>query len=234
MRCDCDFMRNEDGKWCQEHAPLDETVPFQVVDLSDLEASQRGEVIEQKASELQASFDLASSPLFRAVLFDLGAGEESRLLIVIHHLVVDGVSWRIVLEDLQRACEQLDEGEAVALPEKTCSFQRWARRLEEYADSEAIGEEEDYWVGRPWERVGQIPVDHGSGQNTGQTEEVVTASLEALETSRLLKDVPQAYNTRINDVLMTALVRGAGPMDAPRLAPGEPRRTRTRGAIRGA
>ena len=80
-------------------------VPFERADLSGLPEAEQGAAIERAARETQASLDLAAGPLVRVVLFDLGAAP-SRLLLVVHHLAVDGVSWRILLDDLWNACER--------------------------------------------------------------------------------------------------------------------------------
>ena len=90
--------------------------------------------MERQATEVQQSLNLSSGPLVRAVLFELGEGEQ-RLLLVIHHLAVDGVSWRILLEDLQRGYEQLERGGPVAFGAKTSSYQQWAAQLLKEAES---------------------------------------------------------------------------------------------------
>jgi len=76
----------------------------------------------------------------RVALLDLGDNQPNRLL-VIHHLAVDGVSWRILLEDLQQAYQQLSQGEAVQLPLKTTSFKQWSEFLQEYAHSPGLQQE---------------------------------------------------------------------------------------------
>ncbi|ORC50833.1 hypothetical protein BZK31_27780, partial [Pseudomonas floridensis] len=77
--------------------------------------------LSELADEAQRSLDLKNGPLLRALLVDLPQGEQ-RLLLVIHHLVVDGVSWRVLLEDLQQAYQALAAGQPVALPGKTSSL----------------------------------------------------------------------------------------------------------------
>ena len=85
--------------------------------------------------------DIEKGPVLRAALFDYEKEGKQRLFITIHHLVVDGVSWRILLEELERAYHQLKKGEAVQLPEKTSSYQIWAKTLTEYAISETTRED---------------------------------------------------------------------------------------------
>jgi natural product biosynthesis luciferase-like monooxygenase protein/non-ribosomal peptide synthase protein (TIGR01720 family) len=124
--------------------------------------------------------------------------------VVIHHLAVDAVSWPILLEDLRSAYAQRCEGQEVRLPEKTTSYPQWSRRLEGYAQSSTLREQVERWLeGR--REVRRLPVDHRDGENTvGSTAEVRVA-LGVEETRRLLQEVPAAYRTQINDVLLSAL-----------------------------
>ncbi|BDI19713.1 hypothetical protein ANSO36C_55150 [Nostoc cf. commune SO-36] len=130
-----------------------------------------------------------------------------RLFIVIHHLVVDGVSWRILLEDLQTAYAQLSRGETIKLSPKTTSFKQWAYQLQEYAQSPAVQEEMDYWVQTLRQSFSFLPVDYPAGDNTVSSAASVTVTLNAEETRALLQDVPSAYRTQINDALLLALVQ---------------------------
>ena len=131
---------------------------------------------------------------------------------MVHHLAVDGVSWRILLEDLQTAYGQLARGQAVRLPPKTTSLQHWARRLVEYAQSDAMQEQKTYWrsVIAAAERTGGyagVPVDLPDGENTEESAGSVASVLSARETRALLQEVPVAYRTEITDVLLTALAQ---------------------------
>src|ERR687896_1563261 len=134
------------GQWRQVNAGLDEGVPFGVVDLSGLAEEAQPGVVEEVAAAQQGSLNLEVGPLLRVVLFQLGAGRPGRLLLVVHHLAVDGVSWRVLLEDFQRAYQQLRRGQAIELPPKTTAFKAWAERLIGYGRSEAVREELDYWL----------------------------------------------------------------------------------------
>ena len=119
---------------------------------------------EAAAGQVQAGLCLHSGPLMRVVWLDLGPGRAGRLLVVIHHLAVDAVSWPILLEDLETAYRQAGRGEALRLPAKTTSFQTWAERLGAHAQSEAVDQELGYWRSVP--AAGAVPVDHPDGVNT--------------------------------------------------------------------
>jgi non-ribosomal peptide synthase protein (TIGR01720 family) len=158
---------------------------------------------------VQASLNLEQGPLMRFVLFELGECQPQRLLWVIHHLAVDGVSWRILLEDLQTTYQQLCRGETIKLPPKTTSFQDWATALSEYAQSAALEQELEYWLASSQSWVAPLPVDYPAGKdaNTVVSASHVSVSLSSTQTQALLQEVPKAYHTQINDVLLTALVQ---------------------------
>jgi amino acid adenylation domain-containing protein/non-ribosomal peptide synthase protein (TIGR01720 family)/FkbM family methyltransferase len=193
--------------WKQINAPADEAVRFQEINLSGIPEAEQKTAIESAATELQAGLSLSEGPLLRVALLQLGANRASRLVIVIHHLVVDCVSWRILLEDLQTLYRQLSRGEQMKLPPKTTSFKRWAELLVQHANSGTLQKEQDYWLQESRAQVTRLPLAQIGGVNTEESTRSVTCSLSVEETRSLLQDVPGVYNTEINDVLLTALVQ---------------------------
>ncbi|WYL93613.1 MAG: amino acid adenylation domain-containing protein [Gloeotrichia echinulata IR180] len=189
-------------------APL-ETVPFTIVDFSEISPQAQQTAIKTKEAELQASLNLSSGEIVRVALFNLGINQPSQLLFVIHHLVVDGISWRILLEDLATAYQQLVRGKAINLPAKTTSFQEWAHQLKAYSQSETLGREIDYWLSQFEGNSASLPIDYPleKESNALTSSNSVTLFLNEDETRALLQDVPSAYNTQINDILLTALVQ---------------------------
>ncbi|HYO56996.1 non-ribosomal peptide synthetase, partial [Archangium sp.] len=167
--------------------------------------------MEQTAEELQRGLSLENGPLVAAALVDRGAGRTGRLLLVIHHLAVDGVSWRTLLEDLGTACQQLQEGRPVSLPPKSTSFKAWAERLVAHASSPAVAAELPFWLDETRARVRPLPRDGAGGDNTFASARGVTVSLEEEETRLLLQEVPSAYRARIDDVLLAALMQALAP-----------------------
>ena len=191
--------------WSQFNAEDDKTLSLTRVDLSGLNEAEKNSAVQRAAAEVQTQINLEEGPLLRAALFKFGGSQPDRLLMVIHHLVVDGVSWRILLEDLQIVYQQLRRGDAVSLPEKTTSFRQWAQRLTEYAHSDTLEQQRDYWVTNSLEANGRLPVDFPGGENTEASADTVSMALNVEETSALIQRVPQAYNTQINDVLLSTL-----------------------------
>ncbi|MGJ5674779.1 MAG: amino acid adenylation domain-containing protein [Nostochopsis sp.] len=194
--------------WQQINAATQESVPLSIIDLSHLSPEEQQTAMKAADAELQASLNLSTGAIARVVLFQLGNDRPSCLLFIIHHLAVDGISWRILLEDLATAYQQICRGEAIKLPPKTTSWQYWSDRLTEYPQSEAVTEL-DYWLSQSSCEVTALPVDYPSdkeNKNVASTASV-SLSLTAEQTRALLQDVPSAYNTQINDVLLTASVQ---------------------------
>ncbi|WP_175653603.1 non-ribosomal peptide synthetase, partial [Pseudomonas sp. Marseille-P9899] len=162
--------------------------------------------LEPLAQEAQRSLDLERGHLLRAVLAELPDGSQ-RLLLVIHHLVVDGVSWRILLEDLQNAYAALAEGKPLTLPAKTSSFKRWAEHLSDYARSAELEQELGYWQAQLSEVSDELPDRKAGAEASSRTVASVTTCLDRDLTRQLLQDAPAAYRTQINDLLLTALAR---------------------------
>lgn len=193
--------------WESLNAGVEVEIPFTKFDFSYLPQEQQKTAIEAKATELQASLDLSNSPLVRVALFDLGSHQNSRLLIIIHHLAVDGVSWRILLSDLQIAIEQLQQNQAIQLPAKTTSFKQWSQHLQEYANIKTLHSQLDFWCSELRKRVFPLPVDYVESLNTVSTSKTLSVFLNETETQALLQEVPAKYHTQINDVLLTALAK---------------------------
>ncbi|MEH2270522.1 MAG: condensation domain-containing protein, partial [Nostoc sp.] len=199
------FEQTEFG-WQQVIASPDVEVPLIHLDFSALSESEQELAIEAAATKLQASLNLSVGSLMRVALFDLGH-RPSRLLILIHHLAVDGVSWRILLEDLETAYQLMNQGKKAQLPAKTTSFKYWSECLQEYAQSATLQQQWDYWLRESWQKIAPLPVDFSDGDNTVASAQNISIFLTGEQTQVLLKEVPKAYNTQINDVLLTALVQ---------------------------
>ncbi len=159
--------------------------------------------IEAEAARMQAGFDLAGGPLLQLGWFRTDAGDH--LLLIIHHLVVDGVSWRILFEDLASAYEQALAGKAtIELQEKSHSFRTWSERLYSYAQSREAARELKYW--REIDRTELLPLPRNEGKaNRLKDSRTLSVKLDEQYTKRLLTQSHGAYSTEINDLLLTAL-----------------------------
>jgi amino acid adenylation domain-containing protein/non-ribosomal peptide synthase protein (TIGR01720 family) len=198
------FTRGEFG-WAQSNDGHGDCAPVTQIDLSSLPERDRVPTMEAVANTFQASLDLSDGKPVRFVLFNLGGWQGARLLVIVHHLVVDGVSWRILLEDLEMALEQLACGEPIELAPKTASFKQWSERLTAYAQSSELRRKVTYWTDEVRQLSTLLPLDCVEGENSTASARTITIELETEETRELLQDVPSIYNTQINDVLLAAL-----------------------------
>ena len=180
---------------------------FSDVDLSGFSSYFQTNEIEAAASEVQASLDIANGPLLRFVYFNLGPENPGRLLIVIHHLVVDGVSWRILLDDLQTTYLQAVNGDELKLPSKTTAVKDWAESLERYAQSGELAAELDHWAAISNAQVPRLRVDFTDLENREPDRRSFDSALSPEDTRALLQDVPRSHHTEINDVLVAALAQ---------------------------
>ncbi|MFI5177454.1 MAG: amino acid adenylation domain-containing protein, partial [Vicinamibacterales bacterium] len=199
------------GGWTARVGAIDSSLAgvWSRVTLGGADAIEPRAAIERAAAALQSSLDLEQGPLVRAAMFDGMA--EPRLLLVMHHLVVDAVSWRVLVEDLELACAQRMAGAPIVLPAKTTSVKDWGERLADWANGPALGAARAWW--RNARSGGRLPVDYpaSASANTIGAAASVVAELSAADTRALLQEVPKAYQTQINDVMLTALVQAAEP-----------------------
>ena len=110
------------------------------------ETALRG-CLDEARRAAERRLDPAAGVMVQAVWLDAGAAQAGRLLLVIHHLAVDGVSWRILLPDLAACWEAIARGDMPALAPRGTSFRRWAQRLEENAQAPVRVEEAEFWAG---------------------------------------------------------------------------------------
>ncbi|MGI1020046.1 non-ribosomal peptide synthase/polyketide synthase [Pseudomonas aeruginosa] len=195
------FTREAAG-WTARHRGVEEGAAalLRVARVADLAA------LRALADEVQRSLDLADGPLLRALLATFDDGSQ-RLLLVIHHLVVDGVSWRILFEDLQTAYRQLLAGQTVELPAKTSAFRDWAERLQAFAGDGGLDGELAYWQGQLQGASSDLPCLDPLGDQSNRHARSVSCGLDAEATRQLLQEAPAAYRTQVNDLLLTALAR---------------------------
>ncbi|WP_353853829.1 amino acid adenylation domain-containing protein [Bacillus sp. Bos-x628] len=192
-----------DGSIVQRHRGLQENeVTVKVMEVHG-EQSQQMQQVEELANEVQASISLTEGPLVKSAIFRTEQGDH--LFIAVHHLVIDGVSWRIFLEDFMVLYEQSKRGETFTLPNKTHSFKEYAQHLTEYALSDELLEEITYWKKVLAHPVKPLQKDHVTTDQRMLHAQTINFTLSQDETQHLLTDVHEAYHTDVNDILLTAL-----------------------------
>ncbi|WP_202704401.1 condensation domain-containing protein, partial [Flavobacterium sp. UGB4466] len=171
-------------------------------DLRESEAAQAE--MAQLGEALQSSINLSEGPLLRVAHFRLKDGD--RLGLIVHHLVVDGVSWRILLEDLSSLYSGYKEGAKTALPAKTDSFQRWALLQKEYASGSKLEKERVYWQQVCDHQIAGLAQDKAVEEGRAAViDSSESFALDQHTTGLLQTRVHGVYNTEINDVLLTGL-----------------------------
>ena len=209
------FKHCPDG-WQQTWNPPTENVPLEVV---RCETSEVAKVVHESATKAQAAFQLDSGPLWKVVYFDLRHSIRQsekpelpqtkqplpfrRLLVVCHHLLVDGVSWRILFADLQFIYQQLVKTGRTELMPSTTSVTDWVHHLEEH---ESFIAEDEYWQHTDQNiNASSLPLDVPHGHNSMRHAKTHRVQFGREHTQSLLSDVPQQFPIRIEELLIAAL-----------------------------
>ncbi|MCW8128234.1 amino acid adenylation domain-containing protein [Microbulbifer halophilus] len=194
------FVRDTAGNWWQDiDAEPSPPLPL-LVDLSALPASRRKMAKEEAAAAAQASLRVEEGLLSRLLVFREDEVEgPARLLWLFHHLVVDGVSWRILLEDINIAYAQVAEGQSPVLGGSSSPLLHWSQAMARHAEAAVAQGEVEWWESA----VGPRPAD--AGQYASGAVATTAVELDSSTTATLLRKLPRAFNTEINHALLTAL-----------------------------
>jgi len=186
---------------------LDKPFKIDVVDLSAVPAADRDAQIETRGSEAKSGFDIANGLMLRALLFKTGPDGE-KLLLILHHLVTDGLTWRILLEDLYRLYEAFHQQKEMEMPQKTASLLDWYDALVMYRDSGKLEKEQQHWQEAEKSQF-RLPYDRepGTVDWSVKNQETVNTWLDREETGFLLKDAHEVYKTDVQILVTAALVR---------------------------
>jgi amino acid adenylation domain-containing protein/non-ribosomal peptide synthase protein (TIGR01720 family) len=195
----------QDGEWRQWLIDPGDTPPVTRHDLSTTEVALRQGIIERCTEEAQTSLNLGEGPIFRVLAFDCGPREPGRLVLILHHLVTDIISWQILVQDFQSALQQLGKGTQPTFPSKTTSFQEWALQLGAYATSETLAAEQPYWLDPVRSHIGRFPVDLAHQSQSRQSSRIHKLSLSREDTLRLIQTVPVDQGITVQTVLVAAL-----------------------------
>ena len=196
------YQTSKDHKVVQYNRGIENGLyDMKVIDLAT--ETDYEERVEAEANQLQKDIDLARGPLIKLGLFKTKDGDH--LLIVIHHLVIDGVSWRILVEDLMTGYLSVLQNKDIILPWKTHSFKEWSEKLQQYANSKEFLLEKKYWGELERQEVAALFKNTFNDRRGQAVRQCFDLKLSPAETEKLLKQVNAVYNTEINDILLTAL-----------------------------
>ena len=195
------------GSWViQRNRHLEgELFRWDMFSLAHLEKKEFQSVMKREIHRQELLLDKPVAPLVRVGLFKGKEGDW--LVFTIHHLVVDGVSWRIILEDFLSLYQQVQLGQEIVLPDKTTSFKQWSQQLASFAQSSILAKEIPYWQALEETTITPLPVDFpGVGQSRKFKDyDVLTLTLTETQTAQLLSNVHGAYHTQINDILLAVV-----------------------------
>jgi non-ribosomal peptide synthase protein (TIGR01720 family) len=204
-------FKQEDGVWRAEYQPYDNEMIANSLfyeDLSGIQDNQKAARLKASCEGLQASLNLEQGNLFRAAYFSYGKGSLGRLFLVLHHLIVDAVSLRILCSDLEIGYTNLINGKPLTLPPKSSSYQQWATALYQYANLAALQNERTYWLSKLSYSMGTIPGLVNLPTNIHNDIHESLCTLDEDQTRQLLGECNKAYRTQINELLISALFKG--------------------------
>ncbi|MBO9203419.1 MULTISPECIES: amino acid adenylation domain-containing protein, partial [Niastella] len=194
------------SEWQQEYGSHQPAIQLYEIEAADEQTAAAA--INNIGTSVQQSLDITSGELVRAVLMRMPAwSTHNRLLIVVHHLAIDGVSWRILLEDLDLLLSQCRDGKQLAIGPKSSSYRQWYEALHQYGKSRRLLSQQPYWEATR-NISSLLPVDKPhSGIIRKKDIRSYGIALDEQHTRQLLQTVPRVYRTEINDVLLSALTR---------------------------
>ncbi|MFJ8314263.1 MULTISPECIES: amino acid adenylation domain-containing protein, partial [unclassified Streptomyces] len=203
------LFRGEDGQWglrVPGHGVASAAQCVTRIDVRGAGTQKLREVVSEETRAAQGRLAPESGAMVQVAWFDAGPKAPGRLLLMLHHLVVDGVSWRILLPDLQSAWEQAAAGRRPVLEAVPTSLRTWSQRLAQAAVEPDRAAELDLWS--------SVTADDGlllTGQALVPARDVL-ATVRSLElalpaevVTPLLTTLPTAFHARVNDVLLAAL-----------------------------
>jgi non-ribosomal peptide synthase protein (TIGR01720 family) len=194
------LRRDATGGWRQWCAPADTAMPVQTLDFTDLPPGQREEAIEAAATAAQSSLSF-DGPLIRLLHLRSGPAEGDRLLFVAHHLVTDGISRRILLENLGELLLGLPPDSSPS--RSAMSYLQWATKVHEYAQSARLRAELPFWLEQRLVTQAAIPMDLPGPFTFGTLAEDSFALTEP-ETTALLGEA-RRMGLKVNELMVWGL-----------------------------
>lgn len=176
---------------------------FTYINLKKFHYDEQSRKIKNLIENANVNFDIENSILFNVTMFELDEKKQV-LLFTAHHLVVDGVSWRVILNDFVTLLNQLEKGDEISLPMKTHSLKEWADELINYSKKD-FENEIPYWNNTSNSNF-EYPIDFNKGKDLVKTSHELKSSLYEDTLNSLAKAVNEIYSMELNEILTIALV----------------------------
>ncbi|HYF81967.1 MAG TPA: amino acid adenylation domain-containing protein [Clostridia bacterium] len=177
----------------------------EIFDISGFSKENQALEMERIGIDLKSSFDMEKSLLIKCAVINADENEQY-VLLAAHHIVVDGVSWRIILEDFYNIYISLKNGKAITMLQKTASMSDWHDWLTSYLKSKELADSRSYWQNLCFSKF-KLPLDKQRSEWSNHSKSIIGFELGERDTCKLLKESHKAYNTDVKDLLITALVR---------------------------
>jgi hypothetical protein len=205
----------QNGKWLQYIVPPGDPIPSVWVDLSSVAREQLQEAVRSTILPELRSLNLAHGPIVKCVYIKQGGEEPGLLFLLLNHVIADGISMQILIEDLLTVLTQLHRGQEVVLPPKSTSLKAWGERVESYLHSKEWEPHLERLIAykRSWlpPSSKMFPPDYPEEKSDEEPFDKIRVSLSPQETAVLLKQVTKVWKVRLIDILQTALAKTIAP-----------------------
>ncbi len=195
-----------DGEWQQKIIPLCDlsTKLSPICHVVSFNAQNDTKNFVEHCNNFLKKFDIKNGPLFKGVIFNHQCDDEQFIVLMAHHLCIDGVSWRIIVQDLENIYRSIADGNDLILSKQGTSYNQWIASLKQYGDFSDVEEESSFWLDVLL-KAQSCPENTGSSKCNYTSKKIQSVSLDNTNTQLLLKKIHKAYSTQINDILLTAL-----------------------------
>ncbi|HBT88792.1 non-ribosomal peptide synthetase [Desulfobacter sp.] len=198
------YKRTGNGQWEQFNTPIVPQDCFMEVDMTAVPDLECRAVVDKAFGEIQRSLDLEQGILFKVCWFNPGPHRPGRLLVVVHHIVMDIVSWAPFIEDLMSVYRKLNTSQPVKLPMKTSSFKQWSEALIKYKESSELDGELDYWHKMAAAPCDDLPIDFTGGNHGQDTTRSIIMEMDPDHTRQLSDAVVPGFDTQLSHFILGA------------------------------
>ncbi|WP_449546067.1 FkbM family methyltransferase [Kordia jejudonensis] len=197
------FHKNTSGEYIQKLQDIEHPVDLTIYNLKEDAAFETA--MKNIMATMSSNFSLEVGPLIKFAVFQSTKGDY--LYLLSHHLLIDGLSWRILIEDLNTLLLQAKEAQTFQLPRKVSSLKEWSEEMyTHYVESSKFEKELTFWQSYQAQEFSKIPVL--TDENT-QVKEVAFAefSLNKTQTTNAIEEANTVFNTKVDDLLIAAITR---------------------------
>jgi surfactin family lipopeptide synthetase A len=181
-----------------------QSIPLIESSFENVSPEEENNIIEKHNKELQSSFDISKVPLIKIEYFNFGKHRAGKLLIITHHLISDGYSITIFMQELEACYKDLMKHNKINLPKEKVTIDKWTKSFNEYAKSKELLDELGYWMSLPWQKIKKLPLDYpeNEGQNFIGSIKQINVSLDEEETNILIQKIQSKFNIYTETVLL--------------------------------